>query len=253
LAALVAPTFVVANFAVTGVNLACAVPVPDNDTVCGLLGELSVNVKVPVRVPICVGVNVTSITQLLPAAKVLPQGFVLATVAKSPLVAMLVMFKVTVPVLVRVTAFFGAVAPTTTLPHVSVEGVTVTVGPVVTGFTVRLIVVLPLTLPETPLMVTVTVPVVAVALAVKVSVLVVVAGFGLNPAVTPVGKPAADRVTLPLKPPCGVMVIVLVPLDPCVMLTLAGEADKVKLGLAGPVSALISADPAGLPQPVAKS
>jgi hypothetical protein len=79
LAALVAPTFVVANFAVTGVSLACAVPVPDNDTVCGLLGELSVNVKAPVRAPICVGVNVTSITQLLPAANVLPQGFVLAT------------------------------------------------------------------------------------------------------------------------------------------------------------------------------
>jgi hypothetical protein len=69
-------------------------------------------------------------------------------------------------------------------------------------------------LPEVPVMVTVTVPVVAVLLAVSVKVLVVVAGFVLNAAVTPLGKPEADKVTLPLKPFCGVTVIVLVPLAP---------------------------------------
>ncbi len=44
-------------------------------------------------------------------------------------------------------------------------------------------------LPDVPWIVTETVPVAAVLLAVKVSVLVVVAGFGLNCAVTPLGRP----------------------------------------------------------------
>src|ERR1039458_8740282 len=80
-------------------------------------------------------------------------------------------------------------------------------------------------------MVTVTAPVAAVALAVSVSVLVEVVGFGLNAAVTPLGKPDAERVTLPLKPFTGVMVIVLVPLLPCVMVTLFGEGESVMYGV----------------------
>jgi hypothetical protein len=82
-------------------------------------------------------------------------------------------------------------------------------------------------LPEVPVTVTGTVPVVAVPLAVNVNVLVLVAGFGLNVAEMPLGKPAADRVTCPLKPFCGATVIVLEPLDPCVMLRLLGEADRL--------------------------
>lgn len=152
--------------------------------------------------------------QLFPAARVLPQGFGLVVWPKSPLVVMLLMFRVVVPVLVSVTAFLAPVSFRATVGHVKDVGVTVTVGPVTEGFTVRLRVVLPVVLPDTPEMVTVTVPVVAVALAVKVSVLVLVAGFGLNDAVTPLGKPVAERVTLPLKPPSGVIVIVLVPLLP---------------------------------------
>jgi len=42
-------------------------------------------------------------------------------------------------------------------------------------------------------------PVAAVALAVRVSVLPLVAGLGLNAAVMPLGKPVAERVTLPLE------------------------------------------------------
>ncbi len=79
------------------------------------------------------------------------------------------------------------------------------------AFTVRLSGVVFVSAPDVPVIVTATVPVAAVALAVKVSVLVVVAGLGLNAAVTPLGKPDAERVTLPLKPFNGVMVIVLVP------------------------------------------
>jgi hypothetical protein len=81
-------------------------------------------------------------------------------------------------------------------------------------------------LPEVPVMVTVTVPVVAVLLAVSVNVLVVVAGFVLNDAVTPLGRPEADKVTLPLKPFCGVTVIVLVPAVPCVIVKLFGDAES---------------------------
>ena len=77
--------------------------------------------------------------------------------------------------------------------------------------TERLSVVVFVRVPDVPVIVTVTVPVAAVALAVRVSVLLLVAGLGLNAAVTPLGKPDAERVTLPLKPFNGVMVIVLVP------------------------------------------
>ena len=77
-------------------------------------------------------------------------------------------------------------------------------------------------LPDVPVIVTVAVPVAAVTLAVRVSVLLLVAGLGLNAAVTPLGKPDAERVTLPLKPFDGVMLIVLVPWLPCTMLTLLG-------------------------------
>ena len=54
--------------------------------------------------------------------------------------------------------------------------------------------------PEVPVMVTMLVPGAAVLLAVKVSVLLLVAGFGEKDAVTPLGSPDADSVTLPLNP-----------------------------------------------------
>lgn len=96
--------------------------------------------------------------------------------------------------------------------------------------TVRLIVVLLVKLPDVPVIVTVTVPVAAVELAVKVKVLTEVVGFGLKAAVTPLGSPEAERVTLPLKPFTGVMVMVLVALLPWVMTTLLGLAERLKLG-----------------------
>ena len=82
------------------------------------------------------------------------------------------------------------------------------------GFTVRESVVVLIKLPEVPVMITVAVPVVAVLLAVSVSVLVLVVGFRPNKAVTPLGRADADKVTLPLKPFCGVTVMALVPLLP---------------------------------------
>jgi hypothetical protein len=87
-------------------------------------------------------------------------------------------------------------------------------------------------LPEVPVMVTVAVPVVAVLLAVSVSVLVLVVLLGLSVAVTPLGWPEGDRLTLPVKPFCGVTVIVLVPLVPWVIVKLDGDAERLKFGWA---------------------
>lgn len=121
------------------------------------------------------------------------------------------------------------------------------------AFTVSAIVVVADKLPEVPVMVTVALPVVAVALAVSVSTLLPVVGFVPNDAVTPLGRPDAARVTLPLNPSTSVTVIVLVPLLPWVIVRLLGEADSVKLGDPDPARALIRPLPFGLPQPVARS
>jgi hypothetical protein len=87
-------------------------------------------------------------------------------------------------------------------------------------------------LPDTPVMVTVTVPVVAVLLAIRVNVLVLAVLLlpvlvGLNDAVTPLGRAEADKLTLLLKPFCGVTVTVLAPLPPCVSVKLFGDAESV--------------------------
>lgn len=79
-------------------------------------------------------------------------------------------------------------------------------------------------------MVTLAVPVVAVELAVKVTLLVDVVGFVPKVAVTPEGNPDAAKLTLPVNPPEGLTVMVLLPLLPWVTLTLEGDADSVKFG-----------------------
>jgi hypothetical protein len=68
--------------------------------------------------------------------------------------------------------------------------------------------------PEVPVMVTVDVPAVAVLLAVSVSALVPVVGLVPNEAVTPLGNPDAARVTLPVNGLTSVTVMVSVPLLP---------------------------------------
>ena len=70
------------------------------------------------------------------------------------------------------------------------------------------------------------VPNVAALLAVRVSVLAFVMLIGLNAAVTPLGKPVAERLTLPLNPFNGLTVMVLVPFAPRATLTLVGEAES---------------------------
>ena len=98
-------------------------------------------------------------------------------------------------------------------------------GAAFAAVTVRLTVVVWLKLPDVPVIVIVVgLPVVAVLLAARVKV------FPLKDAVTPLGAPDAEKLTVPLKPPEGVTVIVLVPLAPCATETLLGEADRLKLG-----------------------
>jgi hypothetical protein len=87
---------------------------------------------------------------------------------------------------------------------------------------------------------------------VSFSVLVLVVGFGLKEAVTPVGTLVAESVTLPLKPPDGTTVMVLVVLEPCAADPLFGLADRVKL--AGyQMLAFTMLFALTLPSPVAKS
>jgi len=77
--------------------------------------------------------------------------------------------------------------------------------------------------PEAPFTVTVDVPGAAVGDAVKVT------APAPKDAVTPLGNPLAAKVGVPVKPFCGVTVMVAVPDAPCVMLRLAGDAPSTKL------------------------
>ena len=94
------------------------------------------------------------------------------------------------------------------------------------GVTDSVIVVELVRVPDVPVMVSVDVPVVALALAVSVNVLVLVLLVGLKEAVTPLGRPEADKLTLPVNPFCGMTVIVLVPIVPCTMVMFAGDAER---------------------------
>ena len=77
-----------------------AVPVPVRLTVCVAGLALSVMVKEPLLEPLAVGVKVTLRVQLALAARLEPQVLVWE---KSPLAVMLVMLRVALPVLLRVT------------------------------------------------------------------------------------------------------------------------------------------------------
>ena len=68
-----------------------------------------------------------------------------------------------------------------------------------------------LKVPEMPVTVTVEVPIAAVALVATVSVVEAESGLELKDAVTPLGSPDAEKVTLPVKPFRGVTVMALKP------------------------------------------
>lgn len=93
--------------------------------------------------------------------------------------------------------------------------------------TVREIMVELVKLAHIPVTVTLNVPVAAAALAVRVRVLAPVVLAGLKDAVTPLGRPEATKLTMPLKPLSGLTVIVLVPLALWAMLSELGVAESV--------------------------
>jgi len=100
------------------------------------------------------------------------------------------------------------------------------------GVTVNDTVVARIKLPDVPVMVTFTVPTWAAELTVSVNVLLLLVVPGLKDAVTPLGRPDAEKLTLPLKPFCGPTEMVLVPLVACAMLKVVGDAESVNVGVA---------------------
>ena len=80
------------------------------------------------------------------------------------------------------------------------------------GETARATVVVCISAPEIPVMVTIAGPTVAQFAAVKVNILVPAGVAGLNDAVTPDGTPPTARLTAPLKPLRSVTAIVLLAL-----------------------------------------
>lgn len=108
--------------------------------------------------------------------------------------------------------------------------------------------------PDAPVIVTENVPRAAVLLAVRVSVHELVALVGLSAAVTPLGRPDAEKVTPPLNPFTGLIVIVVEPAAPWRKLKLVGDADSVKLGCGAEEGQLFTKLAAlTVPMPVAKS
>jgi hypothetical protein len=84
--------------------------------------------------------------------------------------------------------------------------------------------------PETPVTVINCVPGVAEALAVSVSVLLVVDELGENDAVTPFGKPEAEKLTLPVNPYWGLTLMLNVPEVPGFNEYVLADTYKEKLG-----------------------
>ena len=124
--------------------------------------------------------------------------------------------------------------------------------------TVSEIVAVWVTSPPVPVTVIVYVPVGVVDPTAKVTLEVPEPGaaidVGLNPTVTVLGCPVADKATAESNSSTAVVVTVDEPFPPCTTETAFGDADKVKVGvvLVG-ASALIKPVPLGLPHPVTRS
>jgi hypothetical protein len=93
-------------------------------------------------------------------------------------------------------------------------------------------------LPDVPVMVTVAVPGLALDVAENVRVLWLVVLAGLNPAVTPLGKPETESATVPAKPFSPLIAIVLAPFAPGAMVRLDGVTKRPNRGGAAIVSAI---------------
>ena len=93
------------------------VPVPERLMDCGLPEALSATMMDAVRLPLAVGVNVTVIAQLAPAATELGQLLVWAkSPAFDPPMETLEIARAALPELLRVTSWAALVVPTDWLP-----------------------------------------------------------------------------------------------------------------------------------------
>jgi hypothetical protein len=124
-AALVVPTFWLANVSFAGTKLtAGATPVPLKGTLNWLPEILSVIVNSPLRVPVAVGVKVTAMVQFAPGVKLVTQVLLCA---KSPVTAMLGV-KTELPLLVTLTLCAALVVPTSWSANVRLVLESVTTG-----------------------------------------------------------------------------------------------------------------------------
>jgi len=118
------PTFVFGKLRPLGLSdTAGASPVPLAVTVWGDPVALSVTATVALRAPVAVGLNVTEIVQVAPAATLVPQ---LVVSGKSPLLPdmeILLIVSGAVPVLFRVTVWALLAEPTLVLGKLRVAGV----------------------------------------------------------------------------------------------------------------------------------
>lgn len=133
-------------------------------------------------------------------------------------------------------AVFPVVAPGSIVIADVPPGLPVNVGAEVT---VRATVVVAVSIPEVPVMVTVAVPMAAVLPAVSVNAWVPATEPAAKDAVTPLGRPVAVRVTLPANPPTSVTEMVLVVLAPSATESEDGEGEMVKPAAALTVSAML--------------
>src|SRR5208282_1680745 len=101
--ALLVPTDWLAKVRLVAERLAAEeVPVPERLTAWGLPLALSVMLTEAVRLPLAVGVKVTLIVQLAPAATELPQVLVCAkSPGLAPVIERLAMLKAALPVLLK--------------------------------------------------------------------------------------------------------------------------------------------------------
>jgi hypothetical protein len=121
-AVLVVVTATFPNASAAGLTVTGTTPLPLSDTTCGLLFALSVIVRVPVRLPVAVGVKVTLIVQFPPAATEAPHVFVCP---KSPETTIEETLKAVGRLFVNVTVFAVLEVPTASFPNDNDAGVAV--------------------------------------------------------------------------------------------------------------------------------
>jgi hypothetical protein len=125
---LVVPIATVAKLRLVGESFA-VVPIPLRLTFCGLPAALSEMLSAAVRVPEAVGLKVTLMLQLAPAAKEVPHVWVWAkSAALIPTIAMALMVRVAVPVFLSATIFALLLVSIACVGNVRLVGDRATIG-----------------------------------------------------------------------------------------------------------------------------